>query len=648
MSLPVPKLDDIDFEQLVEFARARIPRYAPHWTDHNVHDPGMTLLDLISWLVDQQIYQVGFISDQHITAFAALLGVRKALAKPAEGLIWPRQQAHNPMGTSGVNLNRYNKVTCIEQPEVTFELVHDMYLTPANIADQEAKDTRRRFQLTSKIRQCAALPIQESASHPDCVELVFDRPLVEDTSDGIPEFAVSIGVQPEAQSPCHHNDARFGRLVVDYRIDVTNESAWRRLKIVHDGTDAFSHAGVVLLDVPAYRNPQQEKIPSRLRFRVQHRASPLPIKIIRMTPNVVPITQWHTIAEHVLGVSNGLPDQALQVVNRELSQGINGLSDLDYIKIRTNENGQWLAWRRVDDLSQAGPQDNVFKLHQDKNEIVFGNGLNGRIPPRNIQIIRDKFKLSMGVMGNLRAGLHWVVQGVSYQSGDSFGDNVAAIQGGSDAQNIDELRALARQRALDREVLLTDDELVQATLQLHGLDVERAEVKVGFHPAMPKRQLPGIRTLIVTPKRGKEVSPLNPVKPVYLRAVYDALIKQRVIGERLLIIGSKRIPVSVNATITVVDGADLSAVKREALDILNARLSDIPAIEGIAPWPVGRAVRKYEIKDLLAGISNVIAIPDCLLAQSNGKLREVITLQPDEIAIGYKHKLVINTQREKR
>ena len=42
MSDLVPRLDTVEFDQLVEQARGDIPRYAPDWTDHNLHDPGMT------------------------------------------------------------------------------------------------------------------------------------------------------------------------------------------------------------------------------------------------------------------------------------------------------------------------------------------------------------------------------------------------------------------------------------------------------------------------------------------------------------------------------------------------------------------------------------------------------------------------------
>ena len=44
MPLQAPQLDDRTFDQLVEEAKARIPRYTPEWTNFNEADPGITLV----------------------------------------------------------------------------------------------------------------------------------------------------------------------------------------------------------------------------------------------------------------------------------------------------------------------------------------------------------------------------------------------------------------------------------------------------------------------------------------------------------------------------------------------------------------------------------------------------------------------------
>ena len=53
MGLPVSNLDDRTFQDLVREARAMIPHYCPEWTDHDLSDPGITLIELFAWMVHQ-------------------------------------------------------------------------------------------------------------------------------------------------------------------------------------------------------------------------------------------------------------------------------------------------------------------------------------------------------------------------------------------------------------------------------------------------------------------------------------------------------------------------------------------------------------------------------------------------------------------
>ena len=46
-----PPLDEADYAFLRSAIQARIPEYAPGWTDYNTHDPGITLLGLFAFAV---------------------------------------------------------------------------------------------------------------------------------------------------------------------------------------------------------------------------------------------------------------------------------------------------------------------------------------------------------------------------------------------------------------------------------------------------------------------------------------------------------------------------------------------------------------------------------------------------------------------
>lgn len=49
-------LDDQTYEEIVEQAKGRLPWLCPVWTDHNAHDPGITLLELMAWYKELQQY----------------------------------------------------------------------------------------------------------------------------------------------------------------------------------------------------------------------------------------------------------------------------------------------------------------------------------------------------------------------------------------------------------------------------------------------------------------------------------------------------------------------------------------------------------------------------------------------------------------
>lgn len=70
----IPQLDDITFAELVEEAKKMIPQYAPQWTDYNLHDPGITIIELLSWIVETQIFRLDQITEKEIKSFLHLLG----------------------------------------------------------------------------------------------------------------------------------------------------------------------------------------------------------------------------------------------------------------------------------------------------------------------------------------------------------------------------------------------------------------------------------------------------------------------------------------------------------------------------------------------------------------------------------------------
>jgi predicted phage baseplate assembly protein len=81
--LPSSNLDDRAFDDLVDECIMRIPRYCPEWTDHNLSDPGITLIELFAWLTDQMLLRFNQVPRKNYVAFLELLGIRLQPPAPA-------------------------------------------------------------------------------------------------------------------------------------------------------------------------------------------------------------------------------------------------------------------------------------------------------------------------------------------------------------------------------------------------------------------------------------------------------------------------------------------------------------------------------------------------------------------------------------
>src|SRR5215469_4566909 len=83
MTLPVPRLDDRRFQDLVDEAKTQIPRYCPEWTDHNVSDPGVALIELFAWMTEILLYRMNQVPTRNYIKFLEMIGVRLEPPQPA-------------------------------------------------------------------------------------------------------------------------------------------------------------------------------------------------------------------------------------------------------------------------------------------------------------------------------------------------------------------------------------------------------------------------------------------------------------------------------------------------------------------------------------------------------------------------------------
>lgn len=117
MVLPLPNLDDLKYEDLVDEARSLITGLYPEWTDHNPTDPGMTLIEMFAWLAEMLVYRTNQIPEQHTLSFLRLIN-----GPAADGAPW--------QPTAGLDTELRNAITTLRQRyrTVTVEDYEDLLL----------------------------------------------------------------------------------------------------------------------------------------------------------------------------------------------------------------------------------------------------------------------------------------------------------------------------------------------------------------------------------------------------------------------------------------------------------------------------------------------------------------------------------------
>src|SRR5918999_4755986 len=133
MSLPAPNLDDRRFQDLVDDAKRLVQRTCPEWTDHNVSDPGVTLIELFASMVDQLLYRLNRVPDRNYVKFLELVGVKLLPPTSAEVDVtfWLSAPQVNPVRVPvGTEVGTVRTET---EDAIPFTVIEDLTIVPSSL-----------------------------------------------------------------------------------------------------------------------------------------------------------------------------------------------------------------------------------------------------------------------------------------------------------------------------------------------------------------------------------------------------------------------------------------------------------------------------------------------------------------------------------
>lgn len=174
----------------------------------------------------------------------------------------------------------------------------------------------------------------------------------------------------------------------------------------------------------------------------------------------VNLQQGITYTQTTLGLSNGTAAQSFQIPQTGVLDGS--------VSVFVSSSSGPVEWSQVSYLIDYGPQDQVYTVSTDANQITsinFGDSVNGLIPGSGLTISAT-YTIIVGSAGNQSAGLVGVFPAtipniiVPFQSTGSTLYQSSAMTGGSDPETNDQIRANAPQSyaTQQRAVSLSDYE----------------------------------------------------------------------------------------------------------------------------------------------------------------------------------------------
>jgi Baseplate J-like protein len=378
MPLPQQKLDDKTFDVLVGESLKLIPRHAPEWTDHNRHDPGITLVELFAWLTEMQQFYLDSIGPESYRKFLKLLGTKPYSAVPAQTEInfqSSGELVHVPRGTKLTNSS-----FAADKPLI-FETNSSLEILPLKLK-RILTSTSRGLKDNTGANDWDGLSYYafgEEAESDSRLYLGFDRAFpagkqIGLTFDLVEDYEVARGEHgaedtlplPSALIAWEYYNAR---------------KEWVALKITGDNTLMLSQSGRFFFTAPADMGsheglPLAEPNLFWLRATVRQAGFELAPKIDAISINTIDATQHDTLSETTSFSSAGTPKESI------VADSYLALFGENVVQVRERDD-RWMNWTAKTSLADSGPNDRHVEIHRDPAAgtvtLSFGDGKHGRM-----------------------------------------------------------------------------------------------------------------------------------------------------------------------------------------------------------------------------------------------------------------------------
>jgi len=616
--LPEVKLDDRGFQDLVSEARARIARTCPEWTEHNVSDPGITLVELFAQMVDQLIYRVNRIPEKLHVALLELLGIRLDPPSAARTSLRFRltAPAEEPVPIPGGETEVGTLRTASEQ-SVVFQTTEDFTI----------EALRPAAYVLSRGGAVTSVAVADGGARPHGEEqLAFGNPPQ-------PGDALHLGFE-----------APIGRLVL--RIDVEASQArgagvdpndpplrwevsagdgeWSAAEVLVDDTGGFNYgSGSVELQLPERSGVEllsgQRLHWVRCRIAATSASGRTDAKYT-LAPEIYAITaapigallpaahRSHSESE-VLGISDGTPGQVFELRTRPILP----LEPGETLEVQPPGGGDWQRWTLHESFASSEPEDTHFSVDLVAGRIEFGPAIRetdgswtqyGAVPPKGAALRVTGYHHGGGRRGNVAAGTLTTLK--SARAGIGTVTNPAAAAGGVDAESLTAARERAAMEIRSRYRAVTAEDYEFLAREASPLVARALCVAPHDGGAIALHLLP-----VVDPADAHiPHAQLMPDDDLFA-TVAEYLDERRTIGTTVELLPVKVRGVSAVVNLEVSPTVDLQRVSQDVTHALHIYLNPLigGSIQGPGSgWGFGRPLNQGELYGVVHAIDGVESV----------------------------------------
>ena len=623
--LKARNLDDQTFEEIVQAAEGRLPWLCPVWTDHNAHDPGITILELMAWYKELQQYHMNQFTEELQRKLLKLAGAACRPAAPACCAV--------ELGPEGPGRPALSRLSTRE--EIPFELAEAVPARRPAVAQVWVVQGERRMDVGELLgdRSITFQPFSQSGGEPAQLYIGFSQ-----LGEGDLRLWFDV-VAPEgvARNPFSSPDQAPRAIRWECR-------GAEGTRLLGDDTHALSVSGYVTLR-PEGEWPAGEEGLHWLTLTLEDPGCEEEVRLSGLSAGRYPALQQETWAKthrfqaparedwevrltdvqaeegdlavflrtgedrwQQTGRWQAAADQAGRLLRLDASQAAqDGGDNVLVVSLDPAHSGQLLfdakglpgetffldlegrtaltesfallcdtlqrdgqvrpaLWRCVEDLYACGPRDRVFTYDPVRETVTFGDGEHGALLCRGKgAVLAADLTLSYCGGGNIPAG-----ENLAFEE-DGLRVRNRAASGGADPETAAQARArLLRELSATRKCVCAAD-YERLARETPGLRVAAAKAMPAYDPEEPAgvSRLPTVTVAAVPAGAGERAMPDRR----FLAAVQAQLDRARPIGTRVKVIP----PVYVELSIRV----SLRGLEEGGEEALAADLREFLAASGI-------------------------------------------------------------------